>query len=260
MTGGGRDRDGEERQSNGVPKDSLGPPLKKRFYAKADVLEEDGVFSVTLDGRGIRTPAMRALAVPSRALAEALAAEWEAQGAAIDPGTMPLTRLLNSAIDGVADRRREVVDDLVAFAGSDLLCYRAEAPAGLVRRQSEAWDPILAWAVASLSAPMRTSIGLMPIEQPAQSLSAVAHALDGLDALTLAALHVLTTISGSALIALAHHGGAIGLDDAWRAARVDETWQSEQWGLDAEAEAYAARRFAGFAAASRCLRLLNSRR
>lgn len=240
--------------------DALRAPLQKRFYTAVAVAERDGAFAVTLDGRGIKTPAKRALAAPTEALAAAVAAEWEAQANHVDPSTMPLTRLLNSALDGVVEHAGDVAAHIAGFASSDLLCYRAETPAGLARRQAEAWDPILDWARETLGAELRVVAGLMPVEQPAEALRAVTRRVEGQDALTLAALHVMTTISGSALIALAHAEDALTLEKAWAAATVDETWQSEQWGRDAEAEAFAARRFADFAAASRCLRLLRSPR
>lgn len=242
------------------PRDSLRPPLPKRFYEAVTVEPRDGAFRVLLDGRGIKTPAKRDLILPVRELADAVAAEWEAQGEFIDPATMPLTKLANSAIDAVSGRMQEVAEDIAAFSGSDLLCYRAEAPEGLARRQSDAWDPVLAWAKRDLGADFRLREGLMPIDQPPEALDAVRRALADLDPLSLSALHVLTTISGSALLALAHQRGHLSVEEAWNAATVDETWQKEQWGRDAEAEAQAALRWAEFAAASRCLRLLQSRR
>ncbi len=146
---------------------------------------------------------------------------------------MPLTKLVNTAIDAVSARWDEVAADIVAFAGSDLLCYRAEAPDGLVRRQSETWDPILAWAEQELGADFRLRQGVMPIDQPAETLDAVRRALDGIDAVTLAALHVMTTISGSAVLALAHIAGPPQRSsEVWHAATVDETWQRELWGHD----------------------------
>lgn len=241
-------------------KDTLRAPLPKRFYKTAAVAPRDGGFAIQLDGRGIRTPGKRELTVPVEALAEAIADEWRAQGEHIDPATMPLTRIVNSAIDAVEERKREVADDIVAYAGSDLLCYRAETPDALVRRQAEAWNPVLAWAKRELGADFALRAGLMPIEQSAEALDAVRRSLSGIDALSLAALHVLTTISGSALLAIAHWRDEISTEEAWAAATVDETWQREQWGEDAEAEAHAAVRRAEFEAASRCLRLLRSRR
>lgn len=240
-------------------KDSL-RALPKRFYKEAAVKERDGGFGVTLDGRGLRTPAKREMIVPTADLAAAIAAEWEAQGEHIDPGKMPLTRIVNSSLDAVEDRAREVADDIAAFAGSDLICYRAESPDALVRRQADAWNPVLAWAKRELGAEFVLRAGLMPIAQPQEALQAVRRTLADVDPLSLAALHVLTTITGSALLAIAHWQGLLSADEAWRAATVDETWQREQWGRDEEAEAHAAARHAEFDAASRCLHSLRSRR
>lgn len=251
--------DEPEKKAPAIPKDTLRPPLPKRFYKDVSVQPRGEGHAVLLDGRPIRTPGKREFAVPTRDLAEALAAEWAAQGAHIDPATMPITRLVNTAIDAVEERKREVAEDIVAFAGSDLLCYRAETPDALVRRQAEAWNPVLAWAKRELGAEFALRAGLMPIEQTPQSLEAVRRSLNGLDALSLAALHILTTISGSALLALAHARGELSADEAWNAATVDESWQREQWGRDEEAEAHAAHRRREFDAASRCLQLLPTR-
>lgn len=261
MTSDDDTSNGREKGAAKIPgKEALRAPLPKRFYKSVSVEPRDGSFAVLLDGRPIRTPAKRALSVPAEELAAAIAAEWEAQGERIDPATMLLTKLVNSAVDAVEERMEEVREDIVAFAGSDLLCYRAEAPDALVRRQAEAWNPVLAWAKHDLGADLLLRAALMPIEQPPEALDAVRRALIGVDALSLAALHVLTTIGGSALLAIAHWRGRLSVDEAWAAATVDETWQREQWGRDAEAEAYAALRRAEFEAASRCLRLLRSRR
>ena len=190
------------------------PALPKRFYKAVTVAEsrrEAGesvpTFRILLDGKPIRTPAKAELAVPTRALAEAIAAEWQAQGDHIDAATMPLTRLANSAIDGVAPRLAQVRADIVAFAGNDLLCYRADGPEPLVQRQSAQWDPILGWSRKALGVRFEVATGLMPIPQPEQATAAVAASLDGLDAFRLAALHVMTTLMGSALLALAHARG-----------------------------------------------------
>jgi chaperone required for assembly of F1-ATPase len=243
-----------KKKSGPQIKDSLRAPLPKRFYKAAEVGARDGGFAILLDGRGVKTPGKRDLIAPTRDMADAIAAEWNAQGERIDPASMPLTRLVNTAIDAVSQRKAEVAEDIVAFAGSDLTCYRAEAPATLVQRQAEAWDPVLAWARQDLGAGFRVRTGMMPIEQTPEALEAVRAALSGLDALTLAALHVLTTITGSALLALAHLRGRLTADQAWAAATVDETWQIEQWGRDAEADALAALKRAEFSAASLCLR------
>lgn len=258
---------GDEASSNGRPeappepakvlgREPLRAPSPKRFYKSVSVEPKGERFAVLLDGRGIRTPGKRELVLPVEELALAVAAEWEAQGERIEPATMPLTRLANSAIDAVEERKAEVAADIVAFAGSDLLCYRAETPDTLVRRQAEAWNPVLAWAKRELAADFVLRAGVMPIEQPPEALRAVRDALAGMDALSLAALHVLTTISGSAVLAIAHWKGHLSADDTWAAAMVDEAWQREQWGRDEEAEAEAAFRRLEFEAASRCLHLL----
>lgn len=253
----GKENGGQENGARGLEiKDSLRAPLPKRFYKSVAVERRVEGFAITLDVRTVRTPGKRELVVPVEALAEAIAEEWSGQGERIDPATMPLTRLANSAIEGVSERMQEVRDDVVAFAGSDLLCYRAQSPAALAARQQAAWDPVLAWAKDTLSADLKLQQGVMPIEQAPEALQSVSAALADLDALSLAAVHVLTTISGSAILAIAHLNGRLSAEEAWSAATVDEAWQIEHWGRDAEAEAHAARRLAEFIAASRCLRLL----
>jgi chaperone required for assembly of F1-ATPase len=169
---------------------------------------------------------------------------------------MPLTRLANSAIDGVAGREAEVRADIAKYAGSDLVCYRADGPDELVRRQAECWDPILAWARDVLGARFEVATGIMPVTQPEPSKAAVAGALDRLDAFTLAPLHVMTTLTGSVLLVLAHARGHISADVAWALAHVDEDFQIGKWGWDAEARARRERRWAEMAAASRMLALL----
>lgn len=251
--------DGSGKAPARRPGQDAKPVLPKRFYKAVTVEERSGGFAVLLDGRAIRTPGKRVLALPARPLADAIAGEWSAQGERIDPATMPLTRLANTAIDAVTDRYEEVAADIVAFAGSDLLCYRAVAPEALAERQKEAWDPVLAWARDELGAVFVLREGVMPVEQPAATLDAVARAISGLDPLALAALHVITTISGSAILAIAHVRGRLTRDEAWNASLVDEDWQREQWGHDAEAEATRRYKQAEFAAASRCVLLLDPR-
>ena len=235
------------------------PPraLPKRFYKSAGVAEQGpGKHGVRLDGRAVRTPAKAELAVPSAALAQAIAAEWDAQGEHIDPSSMPLTRLANSAIDGVAQREAEVRADIAKYAGSDLLCYRAEAPDELAQQQAAAWDPVLRWAHEQLGARFATRAGLMPVAQPDAAKAAVARALEAYDGFALAALHVMTTLTGSVLLALAHAQGRLTAEEAWAAAHVDEDWQISRWGEDAEAQVRRARRWSDMQAASRMLALL----
>jgi chaperone required for assembly of F1-ATPase len=211
-------------------------PLPKRFYAAAELAEGDGGFTLTLDGRIARTPGKRPLAVPQRALADILVAEWAGQAGTIDPASMPFTRLLNAALDHVAPRMAEVAADIGRYARSDLVCYRAGEPERLVARQAALWDPILAWARETLGARFVLAEGIGFVEQPAASLAAIDAALAAERApLTLAALHVATTLTGSALIALALRRGFLDADAAWLAAHVDEDVQMEAWGRDAEA-------------------------
>ena len=217
---------------------------------------EDTAFRLLLDGKPVRTPAKKQLLLPTRALADAVAVEWEAQKVRIDPVTMPLTRFANSAIDGVAGREAQVRADIARYAGSDLICYRAEAPPELVQRQAQAWDPVLAWARDALGASFHVAQGIMPASQPAPAAHSVAHAIEAHGAFELAALHVMTTLTGSALLALAHARGHLTADDAWAAAHIDEDWQISQWGEDAEAKARREARWLEMRAASRLIQLL----
>jgi len=231
--------------------------LPKRFYKTASVAEtEAGRFGIRLDGRPVRTPAKAELAVPSAELAQAIAAEWEAQGTHVDPATMPLTRLANSAIDGVAARADAVRADIVTYAGSDLMCYRAEATEALQRRQADAWDPVLVWASAALGADFVTGVGIMPVSQPDAAKTAIARAVEPLEPFALCAVHVMTTLTGSCLLALAHLHGRLTAEEAWAAAHVDEDWQIGKWGEDAEAKARRARRWTEMQAASQMLELV----
>lgn len=214
------------------------PALPKRFYGKAGLREADGGFRLTLDDRPAGTPARKPLTLPTRALAERIAAEWNAQGETIDPARMPLTRLVNSTIDGVADRRDEVAADLCDYAGTDLVSYRASDPPRLVEAQAEAWDPIIDWAYDKLGARLILSEGVMHVGQPDTAISALQAAVNRIsNPFRLAALHTMTTLTGSLLIALAVLQGRLTSDEAWAAAHVDETFQADVWGADAEAQA-----------------------
>jgi chaperone required for assembly of F1-ATPase len=208
------------------------PQLRKRFYHRAHVEERDGGHAVLLDGRPVRTPAQRVLAAPTRALAEAVAVEWNAQAGVIDPARMPLTRLANVAIDTVAPRPRPVAEEIEKYLGSDLLLYRAEGPEELVERQALLWDPVLGWARDELEARFVLAQGVMPVRQPDEALAAAARMIP-LDAWRLAAIASVTALTGSALLALALHAGELDADAVWAAAHVDEDWQMAQWGRDA---------------------------
>jgi chaperone required for assembly of F1-ATPase len=223
--------------------------LKRRFYEAAAVRDDPAGFVVTLDGRPIRTPARRALAAPRRPLAEAIAAEWRAQTEFIDPSGMPMTRLANTIIDGVAAAQDEVVGDIVKYLGSDLVCYRAATPQGLVARQSRHWDPILTWAKVTLGADFATAEGIRHVSQPSAALARAGAAIPR-DAWRLGAVHAVTTLTGSAMIALALAMGDIALEAAWAAAHVDEDWNMELWGRDELGLKRRAYRFAEMTAAA----------
>ncbi|ACL61861.1 ATP12 family chaperone protein [Methylobacterium nodulans] len=232
------------------------PALPKRFYAEAGVAAAEDGHRLVLDGRPARTPGRRMLAVPQAAVAQALAEEWGAQGEEIDPARMPLTRLVNTALDGVADRRAAVAEDIAAYAGSDLLAYRAGDPARLVASQSAAWDPVLDWARSELGARFMLAEGVMHVPQPEESLQAVRRAVEAVESpLALTGLHVMTTLTGSVLLALAVLHGRLTAEEAWAAAHVDEIFQASVWGRDEEAEARRALRWEEFAAAARLVAL-----
>lgn len=210
-------------------------PLPKRFYKEAGVGAVDGGFAVLLDGKQINTPLRNKLILPTEAAAKIVAEEFARQDTHIDPADMPTTRLVNTAIDGVATETQAVLEEILRFAGSDLLCYRAENPQGLVQRQRENWDPVLNWA-ATLGASFEVTEGLMHVAQPREALAAFgAHLRLITDPLALASLHVMTTLCGSAITGLALYKGAIDVDTAWKVAHIDEDWTNDQWGADEEA-------------------------
>jgi len=247
----------EPRDPMAAAQRAMRPQLRQRFYTRAGVAERDGEFAVLLDDKPVRTPARRPLAAPTRALAERIAAEWGAQREVIDPAAMPLTRLANSIIDGVADAASAVAAEVEKYLGSDLVCYRAAAPAALVARQATAWDPVLAWARAALGAQFATTDAMVFVAQSPQALAAARAAIPRAaqrDLWRLGALHAITTLTGSALVALAFAAGALSLDQAWAAAHVDEDWNMELWGRDALALERRAARFAEMQAAATVLR------
>lgn len=230
----------------------------KRFWKTVAVADATEGFAIALDGRKVRTPAKRAFAVPSRALAEAIAEEWQAQPETMDPASMPLTRYANSVIDGVASQRAEVVGMVAAYGETDLLCYRAEHPDPLIERQALAWDPLLDWARDRYGAPLLLASGVMPVSQPEASIAALRAAVEAHDDYELAALHDLVALSGSLVLGLAVSDARLGGADAFDLSRIDEVWQQEQWGLDAEAEAVATRKARDFADAARFMALVRT--
>lgn len=222
----------------------------KRFWKEARAVACDGGFTVQLDDRAVKTPAKNPLVVPTLAMAEAIALEWDAQQGLVKPDTMPVTRAANSAIDKVAVQFDEVLRLLAAYGDSDLLCYRAEGPAELVGRQTLHWDPLLGWAAEALAAPLAVTVGVVHVAQPGPSLARLTEALRGLTPFELAAVHDLIAISGSLVLALAVTRGQISVAQAWTMSRIDESWQNEQWGVDEDAAALEAfKREALFAAA-----------
>ena len=238
------------------------PPAKpKRFYASATVEGRDGGFALLLDGRGARTPARRPLALPSEAAAEALAAEWNAQAAVIDPALMPLTRMSNTAIDGVAEQMAAVADEVKRYLASDLLVYRAAEPAALAAAQAERWDLVIAWARDEHGARFALAEGVTFVPQPPATLAAMGAVVDAVAGggpaapFRLSALHVMTTLTGSALLACAVMRGRLDPEAAWAAAHVDELFQEARWGADAEALERRARRWADMKAAAALGRL-----
>jgi chaperone required for assembly of F1-ATPase len=223
----------------------------RRFWALAAVVPATVGFGVHLDGKPVRTPLKAPLVLPTEALAQEIAAEWQAVEGKVDPSRMAFTRMANSAIDKVAPQFDAIADMLAEYGGSDLLCYRAEAPSALVDRQAAAWDPLLDWAAAALSAPLLPTRGVMHQAQPAASLAALRGAVLALTPFELAAFHDLVALSGSLVLALAVTRGRVAAEEAWTLSRIDETWQTEEWGEDAEAAELAAVKQADFLRADR---------
>jgi chaperone required for assembly of F1-ATPase len=230
-------------------------PRRKRFYAAAGIAEVDGGFAVTLDGKPIRTPSGRIVTIPVRALADKVAAEWGAQKEVIDPLTMPLTRFANSVVESVVERVNLVRDDIAKYLHSDLLFYRAGYPEALVEREARHWDDVLYWVADAFGAHFVLTEGILPVRQPEQAVEAARAALP-LDPWSVAAMHVVTTLTGSALLALALRHAKLDPDQVWAAAHVDEDWNAEQWGTDEEAVARRAARLVDFRAAVDILKAL----
>ena len=229
----------------------------KRFWKNAEAVQRDDGWLVELDGKPIRTPARVPLTVPSKALADAIAEEWSSVEADIDPRNMPLTGLANAAIDRVQPDKKNFADALARYAEADLACYRAEGPPGLAERQAELWDELLAWGRRRFDVDFRTTSGLLHVEQPQATSERLKHAVASIDPFRLAALSPLITIGGSLLAALGVLEGAFSPERAWETVSVDDHWQLEQWGSDAEAEAALDNRKRDFLAAARFLELLD---
>ena len=232
---------------------------QRRFWTDANAVATDGGFGILLDGRPVKTPARQPLVVPSHPLAQAIAGEWDAQDDVIDPNTMPLTRIANSAIDTATPQRAEIAQIVAAYGESDLLCYRAEGPPDLVARQAAGWDPLLDWAAAQLGAPLIVGVGVMFIPQPEPSVQALAVQVHARDPYDLAPLHDLVALSGSLVIGLAVQAELRPFDELWALSRIDESWQAENWGHDEDAAEIAALRAAAFADAAKFHALRHAR-
>lgn len=232
-------------------------PSTKRFYKEVAVAAQDGGFVVQLDGKPVRTPGRAVLLLPTERAAQIVADEFAAQGETLDLASMPTYRLVNTAIDGVANDPQAVLEDILRFSSSDLLCYRADAPDSLVRRQNEAWDPVLDWARTALGARFNLAEGVIHVEQPRESIAVLGvHLGQRAEPLRLSALHVMTTLTGSALLALAVDFGERDAEAAWSAAHVDEDFQAEFWGQDAEAIARRTSRKRDMLAAAKLLQAI----
>jgi chaperone required for assembly of F1-ATPase len=233
-------------------------PQRKRFYTTAGVASVADGFAITLDGKPVLTPSRRPLVAPTAGIAEAIAMEWAAQQDIINPMTMPLTRLANSVVDAVADRVDAVANDAARYFETDLLFYRAGHPEALVQREARHWDPVLFWAADTLKAHFILAEGIVHVRQPDQAVAAARAALPS-EPWSIAAFHVVTTLTGSALLALALLRGVLDEDQVWSAAHVDEDWNSEQWGVDGEVAARRAGRLVDFKAAAWVLKALGRR-
>jgi chaperone required for assembly of F1-ATPase len=233
---------------------NMRPNLRKRFYKNVSV-GEGAPYPILLDGRAVKTPAGGALVAPVCPLAQAIAAEWDAQGERIEPATMPLTRFANTIIDSVAPNPQPIADEVVKYLGSDLVCYRADTPEGLVRAQGRSWDPILMWARETLGARLVLTEGVVFVEQPGHAVAAARKAVPS-DPWRLGAVNVITTLTGSALLALAVAANRLSVEEAWTAAHVDEDWNMDFWGRDELAMQRRAARFIDMQAAGTVLALV----
>lgn len=223
----------------------------KRFYEHVAIIPVDDGLSIQLDGKLVRTPARALLAVPTQALADGIADEWRAQDGDIDPAAMPMTGLANAAIDHIIPNKANFAAGIARYGESDLLCYRADGPDSLIARQAAAWNPLLDWARARYDVAFAVTQGILPVAQPDETLARLDAVVAALDPFTLAGLSALVTLSGSLVCGLAIVEGGHDPAAIWRAADIDEAWQVEQWGEDAEAATRTERRATEFATAAR---------
>jgi chaperone required for assembly of F1-ATPase len=230
----------------------------RRFWAAADIVEAEGGWAVTLDGRKVKTPARAELVVPTQALASAISSEWDECSEQVDPRSMPLTGLANAAIDRIAPDRENYAAGIASYGETDLVCYRAEGPEALVERQLESWEALIQWARRRYDVDFRCQTGIMHVLQPKDTVRKLAHAVAALDRFRLAGLSPLVTIGGSLVAGLAVLERMLPAEDAWEAVSLDDRWQLEQWGDDPEARAALGARRRDFLAAARFLELLSS--
>ncbi|MEM1288950.1 MAG: ATP12 family protein [Pseudomonadota bacterium] len=231
--------DGDNFDPMGAAQKHMRADLPKRFWSTVDLEQTDAGYLIQLDGRSARTPAKRRLLSLHRPVAEAMVAEWSNVKEVLDPAALPVTRLVNVAIDYAESAAEKITDDIVKYASSDLLCYRADQPEGLVRRQAQTWDPYLDWIAKTHNCALKVGAGIMPVEQSDQTLSAVRAAAlkSAIDHEVRAALHLATSLTGSAVLGLSLFEKSFRAEDIWAAAHIDEDWNRELWGFDAEAEA-----------------------
>jgi len=233
------------------------PTFPKRFYKEAMVTELDDGFTVELDHKGIKTPGRKAITVSSKQSAELMAAEWNAIETEINPLLMPVTRLVNTAVDGVAEEMQAVMEDITRYASSDLLCYRADMPDELVEKQREHWDPVLDWALATFGASFEITSGIMSIAQPKEAIAAFGNQLKNhADPFKLACIHTFTSLGGSAILALALAEQHLNAETCWQATHVDEDWNISLWGEDYEAAERRKQRWKDFEAADRLIKTI----
>ncbi|MFZ1812960.1 MAG: ATP12 family protein [Rhizobiaceae bacterium] len=232
-------------------------PLPKRFYKQAEAKPADQGFAVLLDGKQVRTPGRKLLVLPTSAAAELAVGEWQAQETQINPHKMPVNRIVNTALDGIAEDTQAVAEDIVRFAASDLLCYRADAPLGLVEMQDQHWNPVMDWFRDAVGANFMLAEGINHVTQPREAIALFSSRLRAFTSpLDLACLHVITTLTGSGLLALAFAEGALDSEAVWAAANVDEDWNVARWGEDAEAAVRRAIRHDEMAAAASLFKAL----
>lgn len=231
----------------------------KKFFKEAAIRKEEAGFSIMLDGRPVKTPGKQVLTLPGETPAQIVADEWNALDEVINPLKMPATRLANTAIDGVVNEMQAVMEDITRYCASDLVCYRATNPQGLVEKQQEHWDPILDWALNELGANFEIGEGITFVNQPKESIALFGAKLKShADPFKLASIHTFTSISGSALIALALAEEHIDAETAWTKAHVDEDWNIAQWGEDFEAQERRAQKWIDFSTADKLLKAVSN--